>query len=163
MRCKKSEKYLLRSFDDRLSREEKDRLNTHLKKCPLCQERYREYQSMLQTLRSDDFPEPKPYFWERLQPRLKEERRYGPWPLWKLWGIRTLPVSLLLIAALTVTALFFLPAQQEELSQSGILLRNQNPFEESLPLLAEEGIENPNMMLIFTSLSETSSSRRYIP
>lgn len=163
MRCKKAEKYILRSFDDRLSREEKDRLNTHLKKCPLCQERCREYQSMLQTLRSDDFPEPKPYFWERLQPRLKKEIRCGPWPLWKLWGIRTLPVSLLLIAALTVTALFFLPAQQEELSQSGILLRNQNPFEESLPLLAEEGIENPNMMMIFTSLSETSSSRRYIP
>ncbi len=163
MRCKKAEKYILRSFDDRLSREEKDRLNTHLKKCPLCQERYREYQSMLQTLRSDDFPESKPYFWERLQPRLKEERKYGTWPLWKLWGIRTLPVSLLLIAALTLTALFFLPAQQEELSQSGILLRNQNPFEESLPLLAEEGVENPNMMLIFTSLSETSSLRRYIP
>jgi len=70
MRCKKTEKYILRSFDDRLSREEKDGLNTHLMKCPLCQERCREYQSMLQTLRPDDFPEPKPYFWERLQPRL---------------------------------------------------------------------------------------------
>ena len=102
-------------------------------------------------------------FYRKTLARLKEERRSGPWPLWKLWGIRTLPVSLLLIAALTVTALFFLPAPQEELSQSGILLRNQNPFEESLPLLAEEGVENPNMVLIFTSLSETSSSRRYIP
>ena len=105
---------------------------------------------------------PKPYFWERLKPRLKDSRPYGIWPLWKQWGIRTIPLSLAIIFfALIVTAL--LPPADHELSQSGILLRNQNPFQETMPLLGEEEVENPNMILLFTSLDEKNGTRRYYP
>lgn len=164
MKCRKIEKFILRSFDNRLNREEKDMLTFHLKNCPKCQTLYHEYQELLISLRSstDDFPEFKPYFWERLQPRLKEQKQYDPWQLWKTWGLRAIPLSILMIILLVSASLFILPPPSEDLSDSGILLRDQNPFQESLPLLAEE-VENPNMMLIFTALEEKNGARRYSP
>ena len=159
MKCGKIEKFLLRSFDDRLNREEKDMLTYHLKNCRKCQTQYREYQDMLQSLHSDVFPASKPYFWERLQPKLKEKKQYNPWQLWKNWGLRAIPVAMLMIILVVSASLLIFPPQSEELSDSGILLRDQNPFQESLPLL-QEGVENPNMMLIFTAMEEKNGVRR---
>ena len=48
MKCRKIEKFLLRSFDDRLNREEKDMLNNHLKNCLLCQSKYQEMAAAMQ-------------------------------------------------------------------------------------------------------------------
>ncbi len=162
MKCRKIEKFLLRSFDDRLNREEKEMLYTHLKNCQKCQSQYQEYQDILRSLHSETFPKPKPYFWERLQPRLIKQDRYDPWQLWKIWGLRAIPVSMLMIILLAAASLFIFPPPSEDLSDSGILLRDQNPFQESLPLL-QEGIENPNMMLIFTAIEEKNGGRRYFP
>ena len=159
MKCRKIEKFLLRSFDDRLTREEKDMLTYHLKNCQKCQSQYREYEDMLHSLRSDVFPEAKPYFWERLQPKFKEKSPYNPWQLWKNWGLRAIPLSLLIIILIVSASLLIFPPPNEELSDSGILLRDPNPFQESLPLLQEE-IENPNMMLIFTAMEEKNGVRR---
>ena len=162
MKCKKIEKYLLKSLDISLDEPEKHELEEHLKRCLACQAVQREYQEIRDTLSIKDFPVPKPYFWVRLKPRLKDSRPYGIWPLWKQWGIRTIPLSLAIIFfALIVTAL--LPPADHELSQSGILLRNQNPFQETMPLLGEEEVENPNMILLFTSLDEKNGTRRYYP
>ncbi|MBA7697494.1 MAG: hypothetical protein E3J44_06615 [Candidatus Aminicenantes bacterium] len=164
MKCKKVEKFLLRSFDELLKEEEKNELKKHLESCPLCQTKREEYQSILDALKEKDFPEPKPYFWERLQPKLEERKRYDPWLLWKKWAIRAVPASLLLVILFAAALILFIPAQKEELSQSGVLLlRNSDPLQEATILLEEEKVEDKNMMLIFTAMEEKNSTGRYLP
>jgi len=155
MKCKNAEKILLRSFDGLINHEEKVKLEEHLKICLLCQTKREEYQSILNALKEKDRPEPKPYFWERLQPKLKERGKYEPWSLWKQWGIRAIPLSLLVVVLLTAAIILFIPPKKEELSQSEVLLlHNLNPLQETTTLLEEEKVENKNMMLIFTAMEE---------
>jgi len=166
MDCKKFEKWILRAFDGRIRTNERRELDEHLQDCPLCSATQEEYRVILDTLKEKDFPEPKPYFWERLQPKLKEKKELEPWTVWKQWGIRAIPVSLLMILFLSA-ALFFLSPPQEEMeltqafSQSGILLlQNQNPLQETTALLETGGTEDKNMMLIFTAVDENNGTRR---
>ena len=162
MKCKKVERFISRSFDGLLKKEEKEELEEHLKSCPLCQTKREEYQSLLKALKEKDLPEAKPYFWERLQPKLKERKRYQPWSLWKQWGIRAIPLSMLVVILLATVIVLFLPPEDEKLSQSeAFLLRNLNPLQETNTLLEEEGLENKNMMLIFTAMEENNGARRY--
>lgn len=161
MKCKKAEKLLLRSFDGILKIEEKDKLERHIKICLLCQRKKKDYQSILEALKEKDFPEARPYFWERLQPKLKERKKYEPLLLWKQWGMKTIPLSLLMIILLTIVLIFSFQRKNEELSQSGILLfQNANPIQEAKIFLEEGGIENKNMMVIFSSLEEKNGVRR---
>lgn len=162
MTCKKAEKYLLRSLDSRLNQEERHELNRHLKTCIACQKKLREYQEIRDTLRITDFPTPKPYFWEHLQPLLKDRGSYELWPMWKQWGIRAIPLSLAVIL-FALILINLMPPPNQELSQSGILLRDQNPFQETIPLLGKEEMDNPNMVLLFTSFEDKNGSRRYFP
>lgn len=155
MKCKKIEKLLLRSLDGRLKSNEEHELEEHIASCSLCQKVKKEYQLIFETLRGEKFPETKPYFWQRLQPRLKEYRKYEPWFLWKRWSIRAIPLSLLIVVVLAGAILLLAPQRQEELSQSEILLlSNSNPLQETQTILEQEGIENKSMMLIFTALEE---------
>jgi predicted anti-sigma-YlaC factor YlaD len=161
MICKKVEKLLSGYFDGILEPEEKEKLETHVESCSLCQEKRREYQIMLEILRKEEFPEPKPYFWERLQQKLKEKEKYLPLTLGKRWSTRAIPVSLIILLLLTAALLIFLPEKKVELSQTEVLLlRNLNPLPETNTLLEEANIENKNMMLIFTSMEEENSERR---
>ena len=162
MRCKKAEQGILRSMDHSLPDEQQQELAEHLSSCPTCRSLKQEYHSLRQTLQSEDFPAPQPYFWERLQPRLLEKRSPALMPLWKQWGLRAIPLSLAAILMLLLAGTFLFNPPTEQLSDSGILLRNQNPFPDTL-LLADEEVENPNMVLIFSSLDESSSLRRYFP
>jgi len=125
----------------------------------------KEYEDIMLTLRDDAFPEPQPYFWERLQPRLKESRPFMPWVEWKQWGLRAIPLSLAVILFFTLTATFLLPPAQEEINLSGTesLLQDQIPFQDLSPLLAGEELDNPNMELIFMASDETRDIRRKIP
>lgn len=162
MRCHKAEKIILRTWDHPLSDSERQALSQHLQRCATCRTMRNEYHNLQQTLRSEEFPAPQPYFWERLQPRLQQRPRFSIGAMWKRWSLRAIPAALgVILVVLLAAALAFSP-QPEELSQSGILLRNQNPFEES-PLLSEEDLENPNMVLIFSALDERNSLRRYFP
>lgn len=162
MTCKEVEKLISRHFDGVLTSEEKEKLKTHLESCLDCQAKRQEYETILETLRKEEFPEPKPYFWERLQPRLKEKEKYLPLTLWKRWTIRAIPISLLSVLLLTAVFLIFLPEKKVELSQTEVLLlRELNPLQEANALLEEGNIENKNMMLIFTSLEEENSERRF--
>lgn len=162
MKCKKVEGLLSRYFDGILKPEDKEKLETHVKSCLLCQEKRREYQSMLEILRNEKFPEPKPYFWERLQQKLKEKEKYLPLTFWKHWSLRAIPISLVILLLLTAAWLIFLPEKKVELSQTEVLLlRNLNTLPETNTLLEEANIENKNMMLIFTSMEEENSERRY--
>jgi len=168
MKCKKAERMILRSLDGLLSNEEMTLLEGHIRSCPACQTKKEEYQGILDALKEEEFPEPKPYFWERLQFKLNERKRYEPLSLWKQWGLRAIPISFLIVVLLATAILLFMPPKEEELapslSQSGILLfQNTNPLQETQPILEQEGAENKSMMLIFTSLAEKNGIRRQFP
>jgi predicted anti-sigma-YlaC factor YlaD len=164
MKCIEVEKLLSRHLDGILTSEEKEKLETHLESCLDCQAKRQEYEIILETLRKEEFPELKPYFWERLQPKLKEKEKYLRLTLWKRWTIRAIPVSLVIVLLLTAALLIFLPEKKVELSQTEVLLlRELNPLQVANTLLEEGNIENKNMMLIFTSLEEENSERRYEP
>jgi len=163
MRCRKAERLIQRSFDGLLKPNEQKELDAHLLKCPACRKMLSEYNYIFGALREEPLAESKPLFWERLKPHLKETYPFDAWPLWKQWGMRAIPISLLVIIVLAVTALFILPQPNGELSQSAFLLQNQNPFKDSLPLLEADKSDNPNMMLIFTAMDDKSNQRRYFP
>lgn len=164
MNCKKAEKLLLRAHDGLLSEEEMKKLEQHMASCPLCKAAKVEYRQIFEALQRTDFPEPRPYFWERLRPRLKRPLPFEPWQLWKQWGMRAIPVSLLLVVFLASAILFLRPHPREELSQSGILLfEGQSPLQDTGTILDQEGVEDKNMMLIFASLEEQPRLRRPLP
>ncbi len=73
-----------------------------------------------------------------------------------------MPCSLAVIVFVVLAATFLISPEPAELSQSGMLLRDQNPFQDSL-LPAEDVQGNPNMALLFSSLDEDGSLRRQSP
>lgn len=164
MKCKRAETFISRDFDGLLADKEKGALERHLKECSACQERMEDYSFMIETLRDQDFPEVKAYFWERLQSRLKEQRIYDVWSLWKRWSLRAVPLSIVAVIILALGLVLFLPQPKEELSQTeALLLRNSLPYPETLTFLEEEGTENKGMQIIFTAMEEKQDTRRYIP
>ncbi|MBS3819523.1 hypothetical protein KGY73_08490 [bacterium] len=166
MKCKKTEKWILRSFDKKLTKEQQGKLDLHIQACPSCEQKQRDYQKLLDTLRYQSFPDPKPYFWERLKPKLLQQEKYEAWSLWEKWGLRAIPLSILVVALFAAAVLLLFPPKQKSMSQSEILLiQNQIPFQKTRNLLEEEGWERKNLRLIFTSLEEQDKNgiRRYFP
>jgi predicted anti-sigma-YlaC factor YlaD len=164
MKCTKAEILISKSLDGLLTDEEKGALEKHLERCPACQIKRKEYAFMMETLRDTDFPVEKPYFWERLQPRLKESRKFDPWSLWKQWSFRAVPVSIIIVIALGLSLALFYPQPAAELSQTGdLLLSNRLSLPEPINLLEEEGNENKSIQLIFMAMEEKKDTRRYFP
>jgi predicted anti-sigma-YlaC factor YlaD len=163
MKCKKAERLISQSLDHTLKPDEKEDLINHLKECSLCRQKQEEYRNILGMLGEQEFPEPKPYFWTRLKPELKRDRSYESWLAWKKWGLRAIPISLLILILLASLVQFFVPTETKELSRAEILLQNQNPFVDTLPLLEEGRVENENIHLIFTSINGENGTRRYFP
>ncbi len=162
MRCKKAEQYLSLFLDGRLEPEQSAALDLHLEICPECRRKNKEYQAMLSCMKNQEFPAASPYFITRLKSRLTQG--YQPETVWKRWALRAMPVSLLTIVLLAAVIVFIPPASTPEFSQSEILLHNQNPFEETWPLMEEElGAESANMRIIFTAWSEYPGLRRPFP
>lgn len=155
MKCKRAETLISRDLDSLLTGKEKEALQGHLKGCPACRKRKEEYSLMINTLRDQDFPEVKLYFWERLQSRLKEQRKYEVWFLWKRWSLRAVPFSIVAVLILALGLVLFLPQPADELSQTeALLLRDRLPYPESLTFLEEEGTGNKSVQVIFTSMEE---------
>jgi predicted anti-sigma-YlaC factor YlaD len=164
MKCKKAETLISKSLDGRLSASENETLEEHLAGCSSCREKRVEYIYIANTLGSKDFPEVSPYFWERLQPRLKEGRKYAVWSEWKQWSLRAVPVSIFAVATLVLGLALFLPQPPDELSQTGdLLLRDNLPIPETVTLLEAEKGENKSMQLIFMAMEEKPDLRRYFP
>ena len=164
MKCKKAETFLSKSLDGLLTDEEKDALKEHLEGCSLCRKKRDEYAFIAETLGREDFPEVSPYFWERLQPRLKESRKYAIWSEWKQWGLRAVPVSIIAVIALVLGFGLFFPQSTDELSQTGdLLLLNTPPLPETVTLLEAETGENKSIQLIFMAMEEKPDLRRYFP
>ena len=163
MTCKKFEKWILRSLDNRLSQDKQTKLEDHLKSCPDCQERKEEYLTIIGLLKQVKVQETKPYFWERLQVKIKERQSIPFWASAKQWSVRAVPVTLILVLVMTAAIVLFFPTQDAELSQSeALLLRNLNPLEET-QLLFNEKLEDQNMILIFSSLEDKDNIRRPLP
>jgi len=163
MKCKTVETFLSKDLDGLLSSMEKNSLEEHLRGCSSCKKKRDEYVFIAETLGSEDFPEAKPYFWERLQPRLKESRKYAFWSEWKQWSLRAVPVSIVFVAVLALGLMLFLPQPADELSQTGDLLLNNPPLPETVILLEAETGENKSIQLIFMAMEEKPDLRRYIP
>jgi hypothetical protein len=164
MKCRKAEKFLLQSFDRALEAQEKNELEEHVQNCTRCQKKEKEYRMILGVLREDKTPALLPHFWERLQAKIQERRKLSILPLWQKWSLKVIPATLVLIFVLAAAMIFVLPRRQEELSQSEILLlQDENPLLEAKNLLEQKKLEDKSMMLIFTALEEKESSRRYFP
>jgi len=164
MKCKRVETFLSRSLDGLLTGQEKAALEEHLAACSPCRKKRDEYVFIAETLGDDDFPDINPYFWERLQPRLKESKKYAFWSEWKQWSLRAVPVSIIAVVSLVLGLALFLPQTGDELSQTGdLLLRNTLPLPETVTLLEAETGENKSMQLIFMAMEEKPDLRRYFP
>lgn len=162
MNCRKAETLMLRAFDGRLDERGRDRLAAHLAACPACRKVETEYRSLLGLLKAGREAEPLPRFWERLEPRLREETEIVPLLFWERWSLKAIPVFLALVILLG-GFLFFAP-QARELSQSAaLLLENRDPLSETQALFEADKPETRTMMLLFASLDETSPARRPTP
>ncbi len=158
MKCKDAEKRLLRSFDGELEGATKTELDSHLASCPGCREKQSEYNVLLKNLKIEDV-EPLPYFWERLETKLRERERVEPWTIWARWSRRAVPVALALILLFIGGLALFAPGE-EDLSQSeALLLRNTNPLAEAKSLFEETKLENKNMMIIFAADEKVPARR----
>jgi len=164
MDCKKAERFLLRSLDNKLEPEEKTLLEAHLEKCPSCQKKAREYRMILSLVRPQTVPELLPYFKERLLAKLKEKERTAPALLWVKWAHRAVAFSLVAFLLFGAGILFFRPQEPQEMSQTErFLLQDENPLGEAASILDQKRAEDRNMMLIFASVGDRDVSRRYRP
>jgi anti-sigma factor RsiW len=162
MNCKKAEKWMLKSLDGRLESRAEALLSKHLEACPSCRKAQAEYRSMLSLLRQAPDTAPLPRFWERLEPRLREETELVPLLFWERWSLRAIPVFLALVFV-AGAALFFTPQAGELTSSEALFLENRSPLTETQAIFDAEKPETRNMMLIFASLDEKTSARRPTP
>ncbi len=162
MNCRKAEKLLLRSIDGRLEGRGRDLLAKHLEACPACRKAEKEYRAMFGLLKDGRAAEPLPGFWDRLEPRLREETEIAPLLFWERWNLRAIPVFLTLVILLG-GVLFFAPQAREQSQSATLLLENRDPLSETQALFDTEKPETRTMMLLFASLDEKSPARRPTP
>jgi anti-sigma factor RsiW len=162
MKCKTAEKWISRELDGRLDGRSRGLLEEHLRACPACRKVQTEYRSLQALLRPGKEESPLPRFWERLEPRIREEQKIVPLVLWERWALHAVPAFAALVAL--AAALLFLTPQTPEMTQSeSLLIENANPFSETRGLFEEKRPEARSMMLIFASLDEKPSVRRQSP
>jgi len=162
MNCKTAEKWVLKSLEGRLDERSRGLLAEHLEICLSCRKAEAEYRSMLALLRSGRAEAPLPLFWERLEPRLKEEQKIVPFVLWERWALRAIPAFAALVALAAGLFLFTPPGR--EMSQSeALLIENTNPFSETKSLFEAKRPEDKSLMLIFASFDEKPGMRSPLP
>ena len=163
MRCKEAQKWILRSLDGALPAEVKKTVETHACGCARCARLRQDYGIILGRMKEGGEPEPLPYFWTRLESRIRKEKRQEPGLVWLKWSRRAIPVSLLLIGFFVGAIAFLSPAIDEEMSQTeALLLRNANPLAETNILFDEQKNGNKSMMIMFAG-NEQLSNRSYAP
>lgn len=159
MKCKTAEQWILRRIDGRLDARSEGLLAEHLGTCPACRKAELEYRTMVALLAGGRAEAPAAGFWERLEPRLREEQAILPLVFWERWILRAIPVFVALVVF--AAGLFILTPVASEMTQSeALLLQNTNPLSETRNLFDEERPDNRNMMLIFASLDEKPQARR---
>jgi hypothetical protein len=162
MNCRKAERLLLKSMDGRLGGRDLDLLAGHLRACEACRKTELEYRTMFGLLKEGGDAAPLPRFWERLEPRLREETDLVPLLFWERWSLRAIPVFLTLVILLG-GFLVFAP-QARELDQSAaLLLENRDPLSVTQAYFETDKPEARTMMLLFASLDEKTPARRPTP
>ncbi|HRD01465.1 MAG TPA: zf-HC2 domain-containing protein [Candidatus Saccharicenans sp.] len=150
MNCRKAEKLISKQLDNRLGAKESAWLENHIQRCPTCARLALEYRK-LRSL-SAEFKiasEPLPYFSERLLAKLSSEPKPSIWAAVERLYARAIPVFLIM-ATLLVGVLFLMQPAEQQLSQSEILLfQNQSPLKEMQALFEEEKPENRQLKLLF--------------
>jgi len=162
MNCRKAEKEVLKSVDGRLDRRATELLGKHLEACPGCRKAEQDYRVMFSLLRDGRADAPLPGFWERLEPRLREEREIVPLLFWERLSLRAIPVFLVLVA-LIGGVLFFSPQVRETSASAALLLDNQDPLSDMHALFDADKSESKSMMLMFASLDDKTPPRRPTP
>jgi len=162
MNCRKAEKEVLKSVDGRLDRRATELLGKHLEACPGCRKAGQDYRVMFSLLRDGRADAPLPGFWERLEPRLREEREIVPLLFWERLSLRAIPVFLVLVA-LIGGVLFFSPQVRETSASAALLLDNQDPLSDMHALFDADKSESKSMMLMFASLDDKTPPRRPTP
>jgi len=162
MNCRKAEKSLLMFVDGRLDESARDLLTKHLEACPACRKVETQYRTMFDILKDGRDAAPLPRFWERLEPRLREESEIVPLLFWERWSLRAIPVFLALVVLIGGFHVFAPPSR--ELSQSAtLLLENRDLLAETQSLFEADKPEMRSMMLLFASLDAKSPARRPAP
>jgi anti-sigma factor RsiW len=162
MNCRRAEKWLLQSLDGRLGEREAGLLAEHLQACPACRKAEAQYRSLLALLRNGHGEKPLPRFWERLEPRLREETEIVPLLFWERWSLRAIPVFLALVVL--IGGVLYITPQASELTRSeALLLENADPIAETSQIFAADKSETRTMRLMFASLDEKAASRRPTP
>lgn len=162
MNCRRAEKSLLKSLDGRLDGRAAGLLAEHLEACPACRKAAAQYRSMLALLRDGRSAEPLPRFWERLEPRLREETEIVPLLFWERWSLRAIPVFLALVV-LIGGVLYVTPQAGEMTRSEALLLENADPISETNQIFAPDKSETRTMMLMFASLDDKTPLRRPTP
>ena len=162
MNCRKAEELLLRSIDGRLDERAQGLLARHLEACQACRKAEKEYRSMFNLLKDGRDAAPLPRFWERLEPRLREETELVPLLFWERWSLRAIPVFLALVILLG-GFLFFAPQAREMSQSTTLLLENRDPLSETRTLFEADKPETRTMMLMFASLDDKAPLRRPTP
>ncbi|OGD19287.1 MAG: hypothetical protein A2Y70_01310 [Candidatus Aminicenantes bacterium RBG_13_64_14] len=117
---------------------------------------------MLALLRNGRGDEPLPRFWERLEPRLREETEIVPFLFWERWSLRAIPVFLALVVL--IGGVLILTPQASEMTRSeALLLENADPISETSQIFASDKSETRTMMLMFASLDDKTPVRRPTP
>lgn len=162
MNCRKAEELLLKSIDGRLDEGARENLERHLEACPACRKAEKEYRAMFSLLREGRDAAPLPRFWERLEPRLREETEIVPLLFWERWSLRAIPVFLALVLLLGGFH-FFAPEAVEPSQSATLLLENRDSLSVTQALFEADKPETRSMMLLFASLDEKSPARRPAP
>jgi anti-sigma factor RsiW len=162
MNCRKAETLLLRSVDGRLDERGQGLLARHLEVCPACRKAEKEYRAMFSLLKDGRDSAPLPRFWERLEPRLREETELVPLLFWERWSLRAIPVFLTLVILLG-GFLFFAPRAREMSQSTTLLLEDRDPLSETRALFEADKPETRTMMLMFASLDDKTPLRRPTP
>jgi anti-sigma factor RsiW len=160
MRCRKAETWLLRSVDGRLDDARRADLEAHLASCPACARAAAEYREMFGLLRDRPVEGPLPRFWERLRPGLAEEKKSLSLVLWERWCLRAIPAFLVLAIVFGAGLVLLVPPVQTPLTQTELLLRDQNPVTEAGALFAGGRGEARQMELLFAASDDIELPRR---
>jgi anti-sigma factor RsiW len=160
MRCRKAERWLLLSVDGRLDDSRGKELEAHLRACPACARAFSEYREMFGLLRSAPAEEPRPLFWERLQPRMAAEKSSATLLLWERWCLRAIPAFLGLAMVIGTALILLAPPAGEPMAASELLLRDQNPVTEASTIFEQGRGEARHMELLFAAAGETELQRK---
>jgi anti-sigma factor RsiW len=164
MNCRRADDFLVRSFEGPLPPGEADALRGHLAVCPRCRRRSEEYGLIREACRAFPPAEPRPFFVERLSAKLPAVRPSPwAWPAVRKLGLKLVPAYLAVIVVLGAALAFLRPQPAPELSQAEILLRGDDPLNETTNILDEKRAEDKNMMILFASLDRPSSARSRMP